>query len=451
MNETVSFENLSRNAMQLSAEVIMGAADLVFLLWPDGQIAEVTLSDRTVLEADPSDLKHRDVREIVQPEDADKLAELVDRTRNGHQSRPIKLRHSKLIKDGTVARYSAHLAGDGKNVVLFSTAHSADLSLSAQAAEAEIARNRREDRQLSEARYRLLFEASGEGLLVADRASGLIEQANGNAASLLGRSPEDLIGTHLWTHFAEESRDVGGGEGDSVESLELTAQIAQSGLSVHVSAQAVWSYLGVMLIVRLNRIQSEQAGAEHEHEHDAYALELLRKTSVPVFLSEPSGKIAWCNGAFAALVGNRRVLGSQVADILSLSQHALDLALEQADRHGRTPTSLSSLDSRLAISDDAHLTIVSVSEGANRCHGFLLHFMDGDQGRAEATEDSSALADLVGKAPLKKLVRRSTDVIERDCILAALRLTGNNRAAAASVLGLSRQSLYLKIREHKLG
>lgn len=37
------------------------------------------------------------------------------------------------------------------------------------------------------------------------------------------------------------------------------------------------------------------------------------------------------------------------------------------------------------------------------------------------------------------------DVIERMCIEAALKLTGDNRASAARVLGLSRQALYLKM------
>jgi DNA-binding NtrC family response regulator len=37
-------------------------------------------------------------------------------------------------------------------------------------------------------------------------------------------------------------------------------------------------------------------------------------------------------------------------------------------------------------------------------------------------------------------------VIERLCIEAALELTGDNRASAAEMLGLSRQSLYSKLR-----
>ena len=61
------------------------------------------------------------------------------------------------------------------------------------------------------------------------------------------------------------------------------------------------------------------------------------------------------------------------------------------------------------------------------------------------------LTELVGRVPLKDLVRETTDVIERLCIEAALELTGDNRASAAEILGLSRQSLYVKLRRYGLG
>ena len=57
----------------------------------------------------------------------------------------------------------------------------------------------------------------------------------------------------------------------------------------------------------------------------------------------------------------------------------------------------------------------------------------------------------VGRVPLKQLVRESTDVIEALCIEAALKLTQDNRAAAAELLGLSRQSLYTKLRRFDIG
>ncbi|MEZ5800520.1 MAG: helix-turn-helix domain-containing protein [Nitratireductor sp.] len=51
---------------------------------------------------------------------------------------------------------------------------------------------------------------------------------------------------------------------------------------------------------------------------------------------------------------------------------------------------------------------------------------------------------------MKDLIREAVDVIEKLCIEAALRQTENNRASAADLLGVSRQSLYMKLRRHDL-
>ena len=61
------------------------------------------------------------------------------------------------------------------------------------------------------------------------------------------------------------------------------------------------------------------------------------------------------------------------------------------------------------------------------------------------------LTELVGRVKLKDLVRESTDLAERLCIEAALELTKNNRASAAELLGLSRQSLYSKLHRFGIG
>ena len=70
---------------------------------------------------------------------------------------------------------------------------------------------------------------------------------------------------------------------------------------------------------------------------------------------------------------------------------------------------------------------------------------------SELPRSVEQLTELVGRVSLKELVRETTDVIERLCIEAALELTGDNRASAAEMLGLSRQSLYAKLRRYGLG
>ncbi|NBO90427.1 MAG: transcriptional regulator PpsR, partial [Betaproteobacteria bacterium] len=71
--------------------------------------------------------------------------------------------------------------------------------------------------------------------------------------------------------------------------------------------------------------------------------------------------------------------------------------------------------------------------------------------KAAGMADSVAqLAQLVGRMPMKDIVGETNEMIERMCILAALDLTRNNRASAAEMLGLSRQSLYVKLRRFGL-
>jgi DNA-binding NtrC family response regulator len=99
---------------------------------------------------------------------------------------------------------------------------------------------------------------------------------------------------------------------------------------------------------------------------------------------------------------------------------------------------------------------VSTLNGEERCLGFTVRNVEKrlatDLKTTRALPHSAdELAELIGRVPLKDLVRETTDVIERLCIEAALKFTGDNRAAAAEMLGLSRQSLYAKLRRHGLG
>ena len=61
------------------------------------------------------------------------------------------------------------------------------------------------------------------------------------------------------------------------------------------------------------------------------------------------------------------------------------------------------------------------------------------------------LTELVGRVPLKQIVAETSDLIERLSIETALTMTKDNRAMAAQLLGLSRQSLYVKLRRFGIG
>jgi transcriptional regulator PpsR len=77
--------------------------------------------------------------------------------------------------------------------------------------------------------------------------------------------------------------------------------------------------------------------------------------------------------------------------------------------------------------------------------------MERGQQPLELVRSPADMSELVGRVSLKEIVRDTTDFVERLCIEAALDLTGNNRASAAEILGVSRQSLYSKLHRFGIG
>jgi DNA-binding NtrC family response regulator len=70
--------------------------------------------------------------------------------------------------------------------------------------------------------------------------------------------------------------------------------------------------------------------------------------------------------------------------------------------------------------------------------------IDGDK-QIQLLRSLQLLTDRLGEASLKVLVSETVSVLERHYIEAALVNTDGNRSAAAKMLGLSRQSLYVKL------
>jgi transcriptional regulator PpsR len=99
---------------------------------------------------------------------------------------------------------------------------------------------------------------------------------------------------------------------------------------------------------------------------------------------------------------------------------------------------------------------VSVKSPPNPCLGFSIRDVGQRMGIErpslnELPRSADQLVELVGRVPLQEIVSETADLIEKLCIEAALRLTRDNRASASEMLGLSRQSLYVKLRRYGIG
>ena len=134
----------------------------------------------------------------------------------------------------------------------------------------------------------------------------------------------------------------------------------------------------------------------------------------------------------------------------------LDALIATIREHGSVRHFSTIMRGEYGSNEEVEVSAVSVLTGEHPCYGFTIRNI----GRREPAKPRrprelprsvEQLTQLVGRVTLKELVRETTDVIERLCIEAALELTGDNRASAAEMLGLSRQSLYSKLRRFGLG
>jgi len=122
-------------------------------------------------------------------------------------------------------------------------------------------------------------------------------------------------------------------------------------------------------------------------------------------------------------------------------------------KHGVVRLASSAVRGEHGLTTEVEISAVSAPNGEEPCIGFIMRDVGrrvaaGPRGARDLTKAVEELTSLVGKMSLPTLVRDTTDLVERHFIEAALELTGDNRTTAAEVLGLSRQTLYVKLRRH---
>ena len=177
-----------------------------------------------------------------------------------------------------------------------------------------------------------------------------------------------------------------------------------------------------------------------------------------IVFTDPEGAIITGNDAFLGLVDAAdlpAIKGRDLGDFLARGGLDLKVLIENARRAGRMRLYSARMTSLFGSQTPVEMSATWLEDAQAPSLAFVIR----DAGRSEATrapgpamreEDMQNVRELVGSATLKEIVLETTDVIEKMCIETALELTGNNRVAAAEMLGLSRQSLYVKLRRHNL-
>jgi len=308
-----------------------------------------------------------------------------------------------------------------------------------------------------ESRYRLLFDLSSEPVLIVAADGHRIKEANAAAHRVLGAKPGSLEGVKLLGLFdrADRERLIGylGSALTAGSVSPVTAQVAEGGAEVSVSATGFRQHGGQFLMMRL-----ALDNQPHAPESSA-SLAVLEGMPDAFVLADGARGIVAANLAFVELVGAAsidQIRGRSLGEFIGRPGIDLELIEAQLAKHGfarNVATVVGAGDS----SKGEAVELSAVQTGESSPHtGFVIRTI-GRRMRnlPPSTEDLprsvEQLSELVGQMSLKDIVRESTDLIERLCIEAALSYTSDNRASAAEILGLSRQSLYSKLHRYGLG
>jgi transcriptional regulator PpsR len=312
----------------------------------------------------------------------------------------------------------------------------------------------------TEARYRLLFEAVDEAVLVVDALSLTVFEHNTAAARVMGESSKRIVGRSFIEFLAVESQAAAYARFSQARNSgrceDLTVRLGNGANELKMAASLFKQDSAALLLVRL--VQSgpaAEAALSPDHAGEAASLLSVVNAMPDAFvLTDLQGRVLSANQAFTDMLqlpGGETVQGQALDRWLGRSSVDLNVLIGNLRQHGVLKLFPTTLRSGYGDPSAVEISAVAVPDGAQPCLGFSIRdvsrrLSSDMRSNRQLPRSAEQLTGLVGRLPLKDIVGETTDLIERLCIEAALELTRDNRASAAEMLGLSRQSLYVKLR-----
>lgn len=448
-----------------AARLIAATADIALVIDKKGVVKDVTCASADLLEKVCGGWLDKNWLEIVAPETRKKAEELL-KPSPASQMRWRQINHPVANQPDIPVRYTSIPLGTSASGRTLVFGH----DLRPQAAqqqrilEAQATMEREYERlRHAETRYRALFQVSTEAVLVIDATNQRVIEANPAASQLLANGAKAVSGRQFAELFTEDSaataiealasaQTMPRVEGVLVESLHGGRQLMMAASLVRQNRAAYY----------LVRLAIQNAGPATDdlvsRSNTLRAVEMLPDGFV---IADKDRRIRMANAAFlelCELAQASQVKGEPLDRWLGRVSVDVEVLLAHVRENGSTRRYTTVVRGEYGARSDVEISAVFITSADTPYYALSLRRLE--QPAATAKSQSSQqqlprsveqLTNLVGRVPLKEMVRETTDIVERLCIEAALDLTRGNRASAAEMLGLSRQSFYVKLRRHGLG
>jgi transcriptional regulator PpsR len=432
---------------------LLAAADLVLVISAAGRIDQVHVGSGDIDPAEVAGWEGDDWRATALPDSQGKIDALMN---DAIAPRWREANHHGSDGELPMKWLTLPLPGNRRLAIAREQRVAASLQQRLVRAQQAMERDSMRLRQL-ETRHRLLFDTAAEPIFIIDAASRRVLEANAAARRATGLTAHALDGQNFAALVHPDDHDgtiaVLGALTASEQRHPARLRLA-GGQSFAMSASLFRQDRDNRLLIRLTPLDLAAPAAS---EPLADAMERMPDAFV---LTDDNFDIIAGNGAFLDLVGLARaadLVGQPISRYLGRPGIDLGVLTTALRDHGTVrgfATIVRSGAGDPSSSDGEAVEVSAVSSGeiGQLRHGFSIRPASRDAAQAAgASLPMSQLTDLVGRVSLKDIVRESTDLIERLCIEAALNYTDDNRASAAEILGLSRQSLYSKLHRHGLG
>ncbi len=303
-----------------------------------------------------------------------------------------------------------------------------------------------------ETRYRLLFDASNEAVLVLKAGDLSVAEANPAAIRALGL-------TRGWDFLAE----LAAGEREGFRSM--LSRVRESGRApgslFHLGAnRRPWILRAALMndeAAPVYMIQLVPVGGPvgvPDRADSASLTPLLQRIADGLVILGRDGIVMRANQAFLDMV-QVGAEGAAIGQRLDrwLRRPGADLAALMANlrRNGSVRLFPTTITGELGGNVEVEISAAGDTVDQAGFVGVVIR----DVGRRlsslaveQAGATLPALQDLSGGTSLREMVQAAVEAVERHYVEQALRRTEGNRTAAAELLGLSRQSLYAKLNRY---
>ncbi|MEL7301401.1 MAG: transcriptional regulator PpsR [Pseudomonadota bacterium] len=447
-------------APEMLGGIISSASDLSLVISSDATILSVLVNRDTKALETVEHWEGRNVRDVLTPESVPKLDAKLAALGGPDAGRAVELNHLDRKAWEFPIRYTFHrITPDGALLML-----GRDLrpiaEMQQQLVKAQIALERDYETQREyDTRYRVLMDTTAEALVFVQVSNGRVTDLNAAAAKMLGGKRDDILGHAFAQEFEGRRR------GEFLESLTnaaiaddrrtVTLQARRSQKDVSIQPKVFRASGERLLLCRLDLAESSEAVNDELSEN----LSGLYQEGVDaIVFTDREGVIRSANESFLSLADATHltnVKGRSLGDYLARGTVDLKVLLENAARAGQMRMYATKLAGEYGAAVSVEISATYLDDRAHPSFVFVIR----DASRVEAVRKPGvavgddamrSIMELVGSASLKDIVSETTDVVEKMCIETAVELTRNNRVAAAEMLGLSRQSLYVKLRKYGL-